>query len=213
MTRTGRHISSWPAAITTDGSGQFSTDNKGITNRLSFERRTCISDTTCRRRVPGLIDYLAVNYTSRAMANRSANSRLCAAGLILLLMNTPVVPAAGVSSLPACPDKPNCVSSQAHDPAHSIDPFTFSGSVQDALHRLKMALATEKRLTILTEHGNYLHAEARSLLFRFVDDVEFLFEPEHKLIHVRSASRSGYSDLGVNRRRVERIRQAFMQAQ
>jgi len=128
-------------------------------------------------------------------------------------MNTTAVPAAGMTSLPACPDKPNCVSSLARDPAHSIAPYTYSGSVQDALHRLKTALAAEKRLTITTEQGDYLHAEARSLLFRFVDDVEFLLDPGHKQIHVRSASRTGYSDLGVNRRRVERIRRAFMQTQ
>jgi uncharacterized protein (DUF1499 family) len=58
----------------------------------------------------------------------------------------------------------------------------------------------------------YLHAEARSLIFRFVDDVEFLIDPGQRRIQVRSASRIGYSDFGVNRRRVERIRQAFIQA-
>lgn len=127
-------------------------------------------------------------------------------------MTTITVRAAGVTSLPACPDKPNCVSSQAQDLAHSIEPFSYSDSAQEALHRLKTALATEQRLTVITEQGNYLHAEARSMVFRFVDDVEFLFYPGHKLIHVRSASRSGYSDLGVNRRRIERIRQAFLHA-
>ncbi len=146
------------------------------------------------------------------MTNRTTISRPCAAALILLLMTTITVRAAGVTSLSVCPDKPNCVSSQAQDPAHSIEPFTYSDSAQEALYRLKTALATEQRLTVITEQGNYLHAEARSMVFRFVDDVEFLFDPGHKLIHVRSASRSGYSDFGVNRRRIERIRQAYLHA-
>ena len=128
-------------------------------------------------------------------------------------MNIPAVTAAGMTTLPACPDKPNCVSSQARNVEHSIEPFAFSDSVQDAKRRLRAALATEQRMTVIKDQDTYLHAEARSRVFRFVDDVEFLIDPEHKLIHVRSASRSGYSDLGVNRRRVERIRQAFLQAQ
>ncbi|MGB5473163.1 MAG: DUF1499 domain-containing protein [Gammaproteobacteria bacterium] len=117
------------------------------------------------------------------------------------------------ASLPDCPDKPNCVSSQASDAAHRIEPFTYSGSARDAMRRLRLALTAEKRVDVVTERENYLHIEARSLVFRFVDDVEFLLDPEHSRIHVRSASRTGYSDLGVNRRRVERIRQAYSQAQ
>ena len=81
------------------------------------------------------------------------------------------------------------------------------------MRRLKQALRAEKRVTIVTEQDTYLHIEARSLVFRFVDDVEFLIDPAHNLIQVRSAARTGYSDLGVNRRRVERIRRAFIQAQ
>jgi len=117
------------------------------------------------------------------------------------------------TALPDCPDKPNCVSSQASDPAHWTDPLTYTGSAGDALQRLRSVLTAEKRVTFVKEEKNYLHIEVRSLIFRFVDDVEFLLDPAHRLIHVRSASRAGYSDLGVNRRRVERIRQAFSQAQ
>ena len=64
----------------------------------------------------------------------------------------------------------------------------------------------------MTETPDYLHAECTSLLFRFVDDVEFLVAGDEKLIHIRSAARVGRSDLGVNRDRVEKIRQAFRQA-
>ena len=78
-----------------------------------------------------------------------------------------------------------------------------------AWQRLKSAVLAEKRITLVAEQGTYLHAEIRSLLFRFVDDVEFSLDSNAGLIHVRSASRVGYSDFGVNRKRVERIRVAF----
>ena len=66
------------------------------------------------------------------------------------------------------------------------------------------------RTTVVTVQENYIHAEFTSRLFRFVDDVEFCFDDDHKTIHLRSASRTGYSDLGVNRKRIERIRQRFV---
>jgi uncharacterized protein (DUF1499 family) len=114
--------------------------------------------------------------------------------------------------LAPCPDSPNCVSSSAEDPVHRIDPITFDGPTDVALARLKQAIATIPRTHIVSENDGYLHAEATSLIFRFVDDVEFLVAGDEKLIHIRSASRVGRSDLGINRARVERIRQAFQQA-
>ena len=110
-----------------------------------------------------------------------------------------------------CPDSPNCVSSQATDPVHFIEPFSFSDDPSMAMLRLKQALLNEKRVTIVNEQEDYLHAEVRSLIFRFVDNVEFRLYPEQKLIQLRSASRVGYSDFGVNRRRINRIRQNFQQ--
>ena len=65
------------------------------------------------------------------------------------------------------------------------------------------------RTTLVTENQNYLHFECRSRLFRFVDDLEFLIDPDARVIQVRSASRVGYSDLGVNRARVNQVRVAF----
>ena len=109
-----------------------------------------------------------------------------------------------------CPDSPNCVSSQAHDARHFIEPFSFDGQPAEAMQRLRTALLGEKRLSIVKQQPDYLHAEARSLLFGFVDDIEFSLQPEKGLMQVRSAARTGYSDFGVNRRRVERIRRKFM---
>lgn len=108
-----------------------------------------------------------------------------------------------------CPASPNCVSSLAHDPDHSVKPFAFNGSPARAWERLKAVLGSEKRVTIQAEEGAYLRAEFRSLVFRFVDDVEFVLVPAERLIHVRSASRTGYSDFGANRKRVERLRVKF----
>lgn len=111
--------------------------------------------------------------------------------------------------LTACPATPNCVCSQDDRPDHAIEPLTFTDSPAAAWQRLEAAVAALPRTRIVERTDGYLHAEATSLLFRFVDDVEFLLDAEAKRIHVRSASRAGHSDLGVNRRRVEAIRAAF----
>jgi uncharacterized protein (DUF1499 family) len=112
-------------------------------------------------------------------------------------------------TLAPCPASPNCVSSQASDAEHFTEPLSYTGEATLAWNRLKSALGTESRLSIVEDTGSYLHAEARSLVLRFVDDIEFVLDPETGVIQVRSASRTGYSDFGVNRRRVERIRKSF----
>ena len=67
----------------------------------------------------------------------------------------------------------------------------------------------QPRASVVTKDGQYLHAEFSTPLMGFVDDVEFLLAPEQRLIHVRSAARLGYSDLGVNRKRAESLRAQF----
>jgi len=109
-----------------------------------------------------------------------------------------------------CPGSPNCVSTFATDDMHKIEPFTFVDSPEVAWSRLKTALLMQTRVRIVTEKGLYLHAEFTTALLRFVDDVEFLIDPEKKVIHYRSASRIGLSDFGVNRKRMETIRRAFV---
>ena len=83
------------------------------------------------------------------------------------------------------------------------------GSAADAMARLKRVLAAMPRVRVVTETETYLHAESTSLVFRFVDDVEFLIDPEARVVHFRSASRAGRADLGVNRARMEAVRRAF----
>lgn len=121
----------------------------------------------------------------------------------------PETPGVTDGKLAPCPDSPNCVSSQSDDPDHFIEPLHYEGSRETAREKLLTVIRSMKRVTMIIDQENYLRMEYRSALFRFVDDVEFFFDPSNKLIHVRSASRIGYSDLGVNRKRIEQIRAAF----
>ncbi len=111
--------------------------------------------------------------------------------------------------LAPCPNTPNCVSSFESDKEHGVAPLSYSDTAPEAFARLRKILSGMKRTAIITEKKNYIHAEVTSFLFRFVDDIEFYFPASEKIIHVRSASRIGHSDLGVNRRRVEDIREKF----
>ena len=111
--------------------------------------------------------------------------------------------------LAACPDSPNCISSQSSDKGHAIEPLRYMGSAESALRQLIETIRGMKRARVVTADGSYVHAEFTSFLFRFVDDTEFLLDEGTKTIHMRSASRVGYSDLGVNRKRLEAIRSRF----
>ena len=116
------------------------------------------------------------------------------------------------NSLVACPASPNCVSSlEEEDLEHAVAPLTYTGTLADARQRLLDVIHSMKRAKIVTADERYIHAEFRSGLFRFVDDVEFYFADEPGIIHVRSASRVGHSDLGVNRKRIETIRERYVQ--
>ncbi|WP_339725891.1 DUF1499 domain-containing protein [uncultured Paraglaciecola sp.] len=133
---------------------------------------------------------------------------------IVLVGCSGTIPKLGVKSgqLMPCPDKPNCVSTQATNEAHFIQAIAFSGSVQEAQDRLLQVLEGMERTKIIATEENYIRAEFTSNVFRFVDDAEFVFlsAAEGKtMIHLRSASRIGHSDFGVNRQRMEQIRNTF----
>jgi uncharacterized protein (DUF1499 family) len=113
-------------------------------------------------------------------------------------------------ALAVCPETPNCVSSQASDAAHRVRPLSFSGSAAEAKVRLKNVINGCPRARLLKETDEYLHYEFATRVMRFKDDVEFYIDNATKTIHVRSASRLGRYDFGVNRRRVESIRDAFV---
>ena len=111
--------------------------------------------------------------------------------------------------LAPCPKSPNCVSSQAEDSQHRIEPLRLSGTPAAAIGQLEDVLSKMPRTAVITKTDRYLHAEVASRLYRFVDDVEFVVDEKEGVIHCRSASRAGYSDLGVNRARIEHIRAAL----
>lgn len=114
--------------------------------------------------------------------------------------------------LTACPGTPNCVCSQDSDPGHQIAPLTYQSTPAAALAALKQIVETSERVQVISQTEDYLYAEFTSKLMGFVDDVEFYLDPAAKVIHVRSASRLGKSDLGVNRKRVELIREKLAAA-
>ena len=111
------------------------------------------------------------------------------------------------------PDSPNCVLTQTDSPEHKMSPWEYSGTAEEAKAKLITILEELPRTNIVKSTEIYLHAEVKSLLFRFVDDVEFLIDEDAKLIHFRSASRVGRSDLGVNRKRMEGLHARFMSLQ
>ena len=111
-----------------------------------------------------------------------------------------------------CPNTPNCVSSIDTTRGHFVPPLEFTGSARDAQHKLLKILNNSKGARVVTFEENLIEAEFISAIFRFVDDVKFYLDDHKKIIHVKSASRVGFSDLGVNRRRVERIRKELEQS-
>jgi len=111
--------------------------------------------------------------------------------------------------LAPCPNSPNCVSTQATDTKHAIDPIAYTTSTEEARNSLENVVRAMPRTKVIRSEDDYMHLECSSRLFRFVDDVEFWFDDANKVIHCRSASRKGYSDLGVNRKRVDQIREQF----
>ncbi|MGK7872042.1 MAG: DUF1499 domain-containing protein [Xenococcaceae cyanobacterium] len=103
--------------------------------------------------------------------------------------------------LAPCPGTPNCVNSQSQDPKSKIEPLPPM-----AIADLKKIIESMERTKIIEETENYLYAEFKSNIMGYVDDVEFYLDGDANVLHVRSASRLGQSDLGVNRKRIETIR-------
>lgn len=122
----------------------------------------------------------------------------------------PIAPGPRDGALAPCPPTRNCVSSQASDPVHAIEPLPDLGGREATLARVREVLRGTGLARVVSEADGYLRAEFTSRVFRFVDDVEFLWSDQERVLHVRSASRVGRGDLGANRRRLERIRAHFI---
>jgi uncharacterized protein (DUF1499 family) len=116
--------------------------------------------------------------------------------------------------LAPCKRTPNCVSSQA-DPAdaeHYIAPIPFKGTAAQAMAAARRAIESMERTTVVHEEPGYTYAEFRSKLLGYVDDVELLYDEKAGVFHVRSASRLGRRDFGVNRKRIEELRRLITPA-
>jgi uncharacterized protein (DUF1499 family) len=110
------------------------------------------------------------------------------------------------SKLAPCPNSPNCVSSLSDDSKSAIQPLFFSYSMSDAQKSIRELILSMPRVRITEDEPGYIHAEFTSKFFKFIDDVEFVLNAETQRIDYRSGSRTGYYDFGVNRRRLEAIR-------
>lgn len=113
------------------------------------------------------------------------------------------------AELPDCPDRPNCVCSSASRAGQQVAAIALREAPAAAVARLAAIVRQMPGSRLVSSQDNYLHAEFRSRVFGFVDDLELLVEEDRARISVRSASRIGYSDLGTNRKRVEIIRRLY----
>ncbi|KGX90721.1 hypothetical protein N781_06580 [Pontibacillus halophilus JSM 076056 = DSM 19796] len=111
--------------------------------------------------------------------------------------------------LAPCPSSPNCVSTQATDEEKQMAPLSFKGSLAETRSVLKELIEEYSDTKIETEEEQYIHATFKTKLLRFTDDVEFYLDEDAEVVHFRSASRTGYSDLGKNRKRMEELRKLY----
>lgn len=110
-----------------------------------------------------------------------------------------------------CPNRPNCVSTMVSpdDATHFIAPLVYHGSLAQAQEQLLGVLQSMERITLVEKTASYWHYTFQTAVLKFTDDVEFYFPAQEKVIHMRSASRMGYSDWGVNRKRLAQVREGF----
>ena len=112
-----------------------------------------------------------------------------------------------------CPRTPNCVSTESDDPRHRIQPIPFTGSAAEARERLLAVLRGMRGAEVVADERGRMRVEFTTPLFRYVDDVDLLIDEASGTIRFRSASRKGHWDLGVNRRRMEKVRRQFARAE
>ncbi len=114
--------------------------------------------------------------------------------------------------LAPCPDSPNCVSTQSEEKRHAMEPLPYLQTREASRERILSILRNMKRMEIVKLTGSYVHAEFRTALWGFVDDVEFFLDDTARVVHFRSASRVGYYDFGLNRRRMKEISEKYFEA-
>ena len=115
--------------------------------------------------------------------------------------------------LQLCGNKPNCVSSLNTNRKHKVNPIsTGSNSWEKVKLKIENTLKGMQNMKIVTDENNYLRVEFKSKFLGFIDDFEVHFVPDQKILHIRSSSRLGYSDFGVNRKRVQKFTKKFSEA-
>ena len=115
------------------------------------------------------------------------------------------------SALSPCPDRPNCVSTKSRVARHAMQPLPFKGTRNESRDRILGVIQGMTGSSIMSASDDYIHVQFKTRIWRFVDDVEFYFDDDARLIHFRSASRIGYYDFGKNRRRMKRISEVYSQ--
>lgn len=127
--------------------------------------------------------------------------------IVSMILGCTALPVARTNAmLDPCPNSPNCVCSLDSRSKHFIAPLVYEGPLYQARDRLVAIISSIKRATVPQVEDRYVFVSVRSRFLGFVDDLSFCFDPEHHLIHMRSAARTGYYDFGVNRKRLEQIR-------
>ena len=114
-------------------------------------------------------------------------------------------------TLAPCPDRPNCVSTEAEDESQRMEPIPFEGSTEFVTARLSQVIGQMTGGEVTRREPGYLHAEFTSTFLRFVDDVDLVVDKDAGVIRFRSASRTGHWDLGANRRRMKELRRRFLE--
>ncbi len=113
----------------------------------------------------------------------------------------------------ACPETPNCINSQAENEAQKIDGFLLNTKHPSSWKRLVDMVDKIPRSKITHQTGNYIHAEISSALWGFIDDLQLYLTASDNHVAIKSAARSGYTDFGVNRKRLENLRQQLIKNQ
>lgn len=131
---------------------------------------------------------------------------------VLLLVQNLRKPELGLRDgrLKALGSKPNAVSSQTADERKRVDAIDCS-KVEAPIQKAAVVLAEMPGASIEQRSENYLYAVVKTPALRFRDDVEVYFDEAAKCLHFRSASRAGYSDMGVNRKRYKQFVRRFEQ--
>ena len=114
--------------------------------------------------------------------------------------------------LAPCPDSPNCVSTQSEEKGHAMKPLPYLQTREASREKILSILKDMKRTEIVNLTESYIHVECRTALLHFTDDVAFFLDDTTRVVHFRSASRVGYYDFGLNRRRMKRISEKYLEA-